>query len=208
MLSGFFLPAAVTAILMVVGFYPVGSALPRSVFWSSFGASVAVFCIATVIVAAAPIYTLLCWSWRPLVLALFFAICVVVGLVPGLMAGRYVQFGRLSLFSARSANLIKAITDYERVTGMPPRDLEALVPDYLPSTAMTGMAIQAYYRYGPHSGPCPVNNSWHLVVYLPEFLSVYRVLYCPNQDYGRVDASRERRMFGAWMYDLDADASW
>jgi hypothetical protein len=208
MLFGFFLPAVGAAVLMVVGFYPIGSSLPRSMFWSEFGAFVAILCIGAVIVAPMPLYSLLAWSWRPLVLALLFVLFLIAGLLPGLIAGKYVQFGAFSLFSSRSADLIKAIADYERATGAPPRNLSALIPDYLPSVPETGMAIQADYRYEPKAGPCRASNAWHMVVHLPEFLSAYRLLYCPNHDYGWVDGSSERKMFGTWLYDLNPDVSW
>jgi hypothetical protein len=200
-LSGFLVPALVAAIITLLGFYSVGSMLPRSVLWSEFGVFMVTLGVGAIIVAAAPIYALLAWSWRPIVLMLLFVLFLVAGFLPGVMAGRYVQFGALDLFSDRSVGLVEAITAYEHATGAPPAELAALVPEYLSSVPGTGMAIQSEYRYEPKAGPCPVRNTWHLAVHLSEFLSVYRMLYCPNQDYGWVDASRERRMFGRWMYD-------
>jgi hypothetical protein len=205
---GFVLPAVIAAILMVAGFYPIGSALPRSLFWSESGAFVAVLCIGCILVVPMPIYSLLAWSWRPLVLGLFFVLFLIAGLLPGMIAGKYVQFGAFGLFSTRSADLIKAIADYERATGAPPRDLSTLIPDYLSSIPGTGMAIQAYYRYEAKAGPCGAGNAWHLAGHLPEFLSAYRLLYCPDHDYGQVDGSPERRMFGTWLYDRNPDVSW
>jgi hypothetical protein len=207
-LFGFFLPAVVAAIIMVAGFYPIGSILPRSMFWSEFGVFLAVLCIGAIVVALVPLYSLLAWSWRPLVLALLFVLFLIAGLLPGLIAGKYVQFEAFSLFSTRSADLTTAIADYERATGAPPRNLSALVPSYSPSIPGTGMAIQADYRYEPKAGPCQVSSAWHLAVHLPEFLSAYRLLYCPNHDYGSVDESSERKIFGAWLYDWNPDASW
>ena len=201
MLFGFLLPAVVSAIITLLGFYPVGSALQRSVLWSEFGAFMVTFGVSAIVVAAAPIYALLAWSWRPIVLTSLFVLFLLAGFLPGIVAGRYVLFGALDLFSERSVGLVEAISAYQHATGAPPADLAALIPDYLSSVPGTGMAVQAEYRYEPKAGPCPVRNTWHLVVYLREFLSVVPVLYCPYQDYRWVDASRKRRMFGGWMYD-------
>lgn len=83
MLFGFLLPTVVAAIVMGAGFYPIGSMLPRSMFWSEFGAFLAVLCIGAIIVAPVPLYSLLAWSWRPLVLAMLFVLFLIAGLLPG-----------------------------------------------------------------------------------------------------------------------------
>ena len=69
-LLGLILPAALAALLMLAGYYPVGSMLPRSVFWTEFGTFLVIDGCAAMILAAALIYSLLAWSWRPLALAL------------------------------------------------------------------------------------------------------------------------------------------
>lgn len=203
-LCGLIMPAIVGMTIMVVGFHPIGGALPRSMFWSEFGVTLSILTITLVFVTVAPLYALLAWSWRPIVLVLILVCGIAAGSFPGMMLGRYVKVWALDSFSGRSQPVIDAIINYTRVTGAPPGALEELVPAYLPFIPGTQIAAQHFYRYAPNQGPCSAQNTWHLSVSFAEFFSAYRLLYCPRQDYGHVDTidmGRWRRMFGPWMYD-------
>jgi hypothetical protein len=201
-LFGFALPGALAALLMVAGYYPIGRALPPSVFWTEFGPVLAIWGAAVIILVAAPLYSLFAWSWRPLLLAAVIGFGGLLGFVPGMIGGEYVRDWAFDLFSGRSATVVEAIANHVRMTGMPPATLAELRPDYLTTIPGTGMAQAPEYAYEAEPGPCSFKNKWHLSVLVRDFLSVHRLLYCPEQDTTMVEDAGARTRFGNWLYEL------
>lgn len=189
---GFATPTAVFGIVALAGHYPIGSWLPRSLLWTSFGAGLAISVIAVIILMAGPLYCLLAWNWRPIALAVLFELSLLAGSVSGALAGKHMQILAFELLRSRSSEVVSAIANYARVNGAPPATLADLVPVYLPSIPLTGMSLRPNYDYEPRPGPCNFNqkldNKWHLSVWVPDFLSVHHLFYCPQQ--------------GEWLYEL------
>jgi hypothetical protein len=52
------------------------------------------------------------------------------------------------------------------------------------------------------SGPCSIENKWHLRVEVREFIDMNRMLYCPQQDYGSAERGvLSRTQVGSWVHD-------
>ncbi|HET6156840.1 MAG TPA: hypothetical protein VFE34_00710 [Dongiaceae bacterium] len=201
-LLGLVLPSALAAIVTVGGYYPLGIPFSGSALWGDLGVAFAILGTGTIILIAAPIYSLLAWSWRPIVLALILVIVGMGGIAPAIIGAKYLRLWGFDLFSRRSEDMVNAIEEYSRATGAPPATLAALVPDYLPSIPKTGMAAQPDYRYEPKSGPCSVENAWHLWVSVTQFIDMNRLLYCPKQDYPPArDDVLSRTVIGTWVHD-------
>ena len=201
-LLGLIFPTILAASIMLAGYYPVGGALPDTSFWSDTGAIAVIFCAGTLILAVAPIYALVAWSWRPLALALILIVAGIGGVVPAVIAGSHLRLWAFSLFAQRSETLVSAIGSYVDRTGAPPASLDALVPDYLSSVPRTGMAADTEYWYQPHGGECTSRNQWHLSVSVSQFIDMNRLLYCPDQDYAPAQYPIvSRTKVGTWVYD-------
>lgn len=197
-LLGFVLPAVLATMLMLLGYTPLGSVLPRSIFWTEFGPVLAIEGAAVIILVGAFVYSLMAWNWRPLLLVLMLEGGGVLGFVPGFIGGQYVRDWALELFSHRSLRVIEAVAGHTRSTGKPPETLAELVPGNLPSFPKTGMAQAPDYIYEANSGLCSIKNEWNLQVLVQDFFSVHRLLYCPEQDY----AVSGEKAYGAWRYEL------
>jgi hypothetical protein len=196
----FLLPPAIAATLIWLGHFPIGGSLPRSVLWTEFGPALLILAIVVVVLVAAPLYSLLAWSWCPILLAIMLLAGGFFGLVPGSLIGDHMKEWAFKSFSSRSAQVVRAITNYVSATGKPPPTLKKLVPDYLPTMPSTGMAAGPEYHYEPGPGPCSLANTWHMVVPVQDFLTVHWLLYCPAQDYALTEASH--RLLGDWLYEL------
>lgn len=202
MLGGLAMPSIVAAFLTMAGFYPIGSALPQSWVFRAIGAMAVAFGMGMVIFATIALYALIAWNWRPLVLAVLFALFGILGLLPAMLLTEQMSQWAFGLFAERSATLIAAIEGYSVATGAPPDSLSALVPQYLAEFPRTGMAAHPDYRYVPRSGPCSIESGWHLTVDVPVFMDMNVLLYCPDRNYNTaVYPILSRTAIGAWVHD-------
>ena len=205
MLGGLAWPPALTALLSLAAYYPVGAALAgplMDIVGNTFGSLLAIIALTAPLLLAGAIYSLVAWSWRPLILSLLFGLCAGVGLLPGLYVGAGLKSWAFDLFSDRSMVVVDAIERYTDTTGKPPESLSDLVPAYLPEFPKTGMAAYPDYDYEAKSGPCTIKNRWRLWVEVHDFIDMNRMLYCPEQDYGPADRGvLSRTRIGTWVHD-------
>jgi hypothetical protein len=205
MLGGLVWPPALAALLSLAAYYPVGAALAgplMEIVGSSLGFLLAILALSAALLLAGAIYSLVTWSWRPLVLTLLFGFCACAGLLPGLYVGAGLKSWAFELFSRRSMVVVEAIERYAQANGKPPPSLADLVPGYLPTIPNTGMATYPVYEYEPSSGDCSAKNEWHLQVDVQEYIDMNRLLYCPAQDYEVMPRwLHARARIGAWAHD-------
>ena len=205
MFAGLLWPSAMVALLALTAFYPVGAALselPMDIVGNTFGSSLTIIGLTAALLLAGAIYSLVAWSWRPLILSLLFGFCACVGLLPGMYVGAGLRWWAFDLFSGRSMVVVEAIERYTDTTGKPPDSLSDLVPAYLPELPKTGMAAYPDYDYETKSGPCTIKNRWRLWVEVHEFIDMNRMLYCPEQDYELADRGvLSRTRIGTWVHD-------
>lgn len=179
---GLLLPIALKALIYLGGYFPPGGLLPGSSWWSELAYLVLLYLVMLVLLVITSLWSLLSWNWRPLAIAFLFGACALVGLWPAEAAGRAMRATAFELFTHRSDTLIRAIDAFVHDKGMPPRTLEALVPDYMAAIPTTGMATGPEYYFAPERGPCSVNNTWHIWV-SPHYPPLESLLYCPKRDY-------------------------
>ncbi len=183
--AGLLTTVVVVTIITLAAYYPIGSWLPTSALLSGLGVFLAIAAVAAIILVAGLAYSVLALSWRPIALVLFFEFSLFAGSPAGVFAGDYLQHLAFELLKDRSANVVDAIVNYVRVEGAPPTTLGDIVPAYLPSVPLTGMALQPNYRYEAKAGPCSFGhaqpNDWHLSVSVQEFFFVHQMFYCPER---------------------------
>jgi hypothetical protein len=188
--SGLLTPVIAVTIITLAAYYPIGSWLPTSALLSKLGVILAIVAIAIIILVAGPVFSMLAWSWRPTVLAVIFELSLLAG-TPGMIVGDYLQHFAFELLKNRSSVVVHAIANYVRVEGTPPATLSEIVPTYLPSIPLTGMALEPHYKYEARDGPCSFGyariTDWHLSVSVREFFFVHRLFYCPDR--------------GEWLYE-------
>jgi hypothetical protein len=189
--AGLAVPTAFTVLIILGGYYPIGSWLPASDLLTPWGIVLAIGAIAAGVILAGPAYALLAWSWRPVALAVLFELCLFLGLAPARITGDLMLRIAFDLLESRNSELINAIETYERERGAPPATLTQLVPDYLPSIPQTGVAVAPYYEYETNPALCSVSkerpSDWHLSVSVGGFLIVHQLFYCPG--------------IGSWLYE-------
>lgn len=204
--AGFAVPTMALALISAFIYFPIGSALPQSpsvqVFVTPLGAIFVLMAIGSGVLFAGTINAVFVRRWRPLILAVLFTLGACLGFVPGFMVGSSFRAWAFESFSQRSMAVVDAIERYQAATGSPPASLSGLVPDYLPAVPKTGMAAYPAYEYEAMSGPCSIENKWHLWVEVREFIDMNRMLYCPQQDYGPAErAVLSRAQIGTWVHD-------
>lgn len=182
--AGFAVPAAFTALIILGGYYPIGSWLPASGLLTPLGIFFAIGITAISALLAAAAYALLAWNWRPIALAVLFELCLLLGLAPAQMAGDLMLKLSFDALESRNPELIKAIEAYAHDKGTPPATLAQLVPDYLPAIPRTGIAVRPAYDYEPKPGLCGVGrdrpDDWNLSVSISSALIIHQVFYCPG----------------------------
>ena len=188
---GLIMPTAIASVITLVGYYPIGVSVSTHFPWNSFGVVLVVMAVGAIVLVTGAVYSLLAWDWRLLALTALLEVFLYAGIFPANIALKHMQLFAFELLKTRSSEVVTAITTYTAKNGTPPASLVDLVPDYLPSVPMTGMALKPYYQYEPRAGPCALNpkwnNDWHLLVTVQEFLLVHWLFYCPEQ--------------GEWLYE-------
>lgn len=108
-------------------------------------------------------------------------------------------FGKLA---ERSAPLVKSIYDYEAKYGNAPENLEALVPEFIPSVPNTGMAAYPdyYYMVGERARKWD-GNPWILYVETPSGgINFDKFMYFPNQNYPKRGYGGSLERIEDWAY--------
>jgi hypothetical protein len=107
----------------------------------------------------------------------------VVATFAGVRLGQQLRMKAFHQLAVRSEPLVRAIRTYETKHGAPPPDLNALVPDFLPSIPRTGMAAYRTYRYHASAQATRFdNNPWVLVVFTPNGgINFDQFMYFPLQ---------------------------
>ena len=135
---------------------------------------------------------------RILVMAMIFAVATVIGL----RIGGPIRMAAFRSLAARSAPLVQAIRSYESRHGVPPTDLAALVPEFLPSIPSTGIA--AYPRYEYYVGEEAARydeNPWVLVVFTPSGgINFDTFMYLPHQNYPKTGYGGSLERISDWAY--------
>lgn len=127
-----------------------------------------------------------------------------VGLVIMVAAFALARHARMSTLVActeRAQPLIAAIAAFERDRGAPPPDLEALVPDYLPTLPGTGLGACPRFDYSrdPAVGTTPA-PAWQLQLSCAELMDVDLFTYWPGQHYPERMFGRTVVRHGAWAF--------
>jgi hypothetical protein len=107
-------------------------------------------------------------------------------------------------FPERSQPVVRAIEKYIADAGRPPRDLEELVPAYLPSIPETGIPRFPSYSYclNPGGDGARGDVPWELSVRCPwSPWNRDHVIYWPTQNYERVWGKTVR--LSDWLYVFD-----
>jgi hypothetical protein len=182
--TGFAAPTAFTVLVILAGYYPIGSWLPASGLLTPLGIFLAIGVTAISALLAAPAYALLAWNWRPIALGALFEVCLFFGLAPAEMTGDLMLKLSFDSLERRNPELIKAIEAYAYENGTPPATLAQLVPDYLPAIPRTGIAVRPDYDYEPKPGLCGFArdrpSDWNLSVSIGGALIMHQVFYCPG----------------------------
>lgn len=204
-LSGFALPAIMVSVTALIAYFPIGRALESEgleFMANAFGVTIVLIAVVSGVLFAGVINTLYVRRWRPLIMAVLFGFGIGLGFMPALYVGAGIRSWGFELFASRSQTVIDAIEQYERATGMPPASLSDLVPTHLAAVPKTGMAVYPDYEYKATSGSCSIKNTWHLWVYVNEFIDDNLLLYCPVQDYEPSPKHvHSRTAVGAWVHD-------
>jgi len=181
---GLAVATALTVLIVLGGYYPIGSWLPASGLLTPLGIFLAIGATAVAAILAAPVYALLAWTWRPIVLAALFEVCLFLGLAPAEMVGDLMLRSSFDALKSRNPGLISSIEAYTDDNGTPPATLAVLVPDYLPAIPHTGIAVRPDYEYEPKPGLCGAGgdrpNDWNLSVSIGGAIIVHQVFYCPG----------------------------
>ncbi len=130
------------------------------------------------------------------------AIVYVVATWGGIEVGMDVRMAAFREVARLGAPLVRAIRAYEARHGAPPPDLEALMPEYLPTIPTTGM--RAYPRFEYHVGTTASHrygsNPWVLVVFAPVGPNADELLYFPRQNYTESPYAAGVEPMGDWAY--------
>lgn len=182
--TGVATPIVLTVLIILAGYFPVGSWLPLSALLTPFGIFIAIGATAAGVILAAPAYALLAWSWRPIALGALFESCLFLGLAPAQMTGDLMLPLAFDLLERRNPELIKAIEAYAHDKGVAPTTLAQLVPDYLPAIPQTGIAVSPRYDYATAPSLCGVSkdrpSKWHVSVSVGGAFIVHQLFYCPG----------------------------
>lgn len=137
---------------------------------------------------------------RPLlILAIVYIVCCLVG---GRVA-RSVRRAGMHAATERAQPLVAAIERFERERGEPPKALEDLVPEYLPTVPSTGMMAYPKFRYhtGDEAQRRYENNPWALSIFTPSYvLNWDMMLYLPKQNYPERGYGGSLERIGDWAY--------
>lgn len=198
--AGIVAPAIIGAVTALAAYYPIGSALPRTILFSFTGTFFVIPLVATMSVVVGVGYSLVAWNWRPFFLSIILFGAMALGFYPGLYANGYLKGQAFQLLAARSEPLVNAIREHERVTGAPPRSLAELVPQYLPKVPHTGMSAYPRYEYASESGICPDDNAWNIAMFVGEVLNFDMFFYCPKKSYPGNVGGNGIEVMGDWAY--------
>lgn len=104
--------------------------------------------------------------------------------------------------SERSTPIIDAVRTYEAKNGIPPNNLEQLVPDYLPNIPITGIkAYPTYELYVPKLPHEIDGNPWMLSVLTPEAgINFDMLMYLPKENYPENGYGGWLERVGHWAY--------
>jgi hypothetical protein len=135
---------------------------------------------------------------RLLIAAAVFAAATVIGL----RFGGAIRMAAFHSLAERSTPLVRAIRAYESRHGTPPPGLPALVPEFLPSIPITGMAAYPQYQY--HVGQKAAHydgNPWVLVVDTPSGgINFDTFMYFPRQNYPKTGYGGSLERISDWVY--------
>jgi hypothetical protein len=101
----------------------------------------------------------------------------------------------------RSQPVVNAIRRFSEERGRAPKDLQELVPGYLPEVPRTGMPACPAYKYvAGEDGDC-YGNPWALFVNtLCGALNFDMFVYFPLQNYPRYGYGGSLERVGEWAY--------
>lgn len=199
--AGVAIPVAIGAMIALLAYYPVGSFLPKlPMLMSLIGTALAIVAAAALLLLCGIGASIVRLNWRPVALAAITVAAMAAGFLPGLWCFVHAKHYAYGLLGARSAVLTDAIEAYERSAGVPPASLAELVPTYIASIPITGMAAHPRYEYARKAGPCRESNRWHLVVDAGELLQWDFFFYCPRKDYSGRGWGGSNEIMGEWAY--------
>jgi hypothetical protein len=203
--SGFALPVIMVGLTALIAYFPIGRALESETLEfmaNALGVTIVLIVVVSGVLFAGVINALFVRRWRPLILAVLFALGIGLGFMPALYVGTGIRSWAFEVFASRSQTVVDAIDQYARATGMPPASLSDLVPTYPAAVPKTGMAVYPDYEYMAASGSCSIKSTWRLWVDVNEFIDNNRLLYCPAQDYEPApEYVLSRTAVGAWVHD-------
>lgn len=134
--------------------------------------------------------------------SLLAAVVLAAATVGGLRFGTSIRKAAFESLAERSAPLVQAVRSYEARHGAPPADLNALVPEFLPSIPGTGMAAYPQYEYRVGRDAASFDgNPWVLVVFTPSGgINFDQFLYFPLQNYPRIGYGGGLERIADWAY--------
>jgi hypothetical protein len=115
--------------------------------------------------------------------------------------GERIRMKAFTELADRSRPLIEAIENYERHHGSPPRQLQDLVPQFLPAIPTTGLGAYPKYEYELiRDGETWHRNPWLLWVDCTQGFSFDKFYYFPNQAYPTQGYGGSWERIGDWAY--------
>ena len=192
---GALLSMVVAIAIALITYYPIGTYLPEHKIHSFFFAILGAMGTAGIFTLSGLTLAGLRWSWRPIGLAVAAIIGLAVGLFPASWAYESLLWRGYELLSARSAELIAAIENYEKVNGKPPKELAQLTPAFIASIPASGMPRSPQYEYSDVADYCSAGNQWELSIPAGDFIGFDGFFYCPLRDY-----SERYKIVGNWAY--------
>ncbi len=119
-----------------------------------------------------------------------------------LRAAEVIRITGFSSLANRSAYIVNAIKEFEKINGKPPNSLTDLVPKYLPEVPKTGMGAYPDYKYQISKKPDEWSgNPWVLYVETPlVWINWDMFLYLPKQNYPQIGYDGYLEKVNDWAY--------
>lgn len=122
----------------------------------------------------------------------------------GAVAHRQIRHAAVPVVEAQARPLVRAIETFSREHGRPPFALAELIPRYLPSIPVTGLAAFPAFEYRQRGvagvPPAETDDPWSLHVSTAFGLNFDSMVYVPSGRYPEVGWGGAVVRIGAWAY--------
>lgn len=189
--------------LLVNGFIVLAEYLAVAPMGTDFLLGIATFAYFPLLAAfpAIPVSIVLLFLRRYRMTGIKMLLACVVYLIVGIIGVRLsveIRHNGFVDLAQRSRPLVTAIQQFEMKYGKPAKNLEQLVPEFLPAVPNTGIRAYPNYEYIAVSNPNAYeNNPWVLKVHTPSSGMNWDIfLYFPKQNYPKTG-------YGGWLEPIE-----